>query len=120
MRTLLCFILACTQAAAGAAAPVDHVQAAQLSAQIKARIAGDYLLASGRSVRLSVIDERIYIDLNGSYRKELRPVAPNLLASRDGVLTVEWLPDSGTERIRIRHENYPHQRRLGEQRWAGY
>ena len=109
MRTLLCFFLACTQAAAIAATPLDDGQAAQL----KSDIVGEYRLEGGRNVRLWLIEDRLYIDLNGSYRKELRPVAPNLLASRDGVLTVEWLPDSGTERIRIRHENYPPQRRLG-------
>jgi hypothetical protein len=115
MRILPCLILACAQASAAAATPISSGEATQLIHDV----AGEYRLDTGRSVRLSVVDDRLYIDLDRSYRKELEAVAPNLLASRDGLVTVEYMPDGGAERIRIRHERYSASRRIGEVRWPG-
>ena len=115
MRTLLCLVFACTQAAAVAAAPIDRGDAEDL----KHDIAGEYRLETGRSVRLSVVDGTLYIDLNNADRKALHRVAPDLLASRDGSLTVEYLPEGSVERIRIRHERFPAGRRFGMLRSAG-
>lgn len=115
MRTLLCLVFACVHAAAAAATPIDRRQAEQL----KYEIAGQYKLDTGRSVLLSLVDEKLYIDLNRSYRRELRPVAPNLLASRDGSLTVEYIVGGPAERILIRHAQFPANRRIGEDRWFG-
>jgi hypothetical protein len=95
MRILPCLILACAQATAAAAAPsISSGQATEL----KHDIAGEYRLETEHSVRLTVVDDRLYIDLDRSYRKELQAVAPNLLASRDGLLTAAY----------------------GEVRWSGY
>jgi hypothetical protein len=116
MRILPCLILACAQASAVAATPISSGEAMQLKYDVE----GDYRLENGNRVRLSVVDGRLYLDLDRSYRKELQVVAPNLLASRDGLVTVQYMPDNATERIRIRHERYPAGRRFGEVRWSGY
>jgi hypothetical protein len=116
MRILPCLILACAQATAIAATPISSGEATQL----KYDVAGEYRLETGKSVRLSVVDDRLYIDLDRWYRKELQAVAPNLLASRDGLVTVQYIPDGATERVRIRHERYPASRRIGEVRWSGF
>lgn len=116
MRILPCLIFACLHATAIAAAPISSGEATQLKYDVE----GEYRLENGNSVRLSVIDGRLYLDLNRWYRKELQAVAPNLLASRDGIVTVEYLPDGPTEHIRIRHERYPVGRRIGEVRWFGF
>ena len=115
MRILPCLILACAQATA-AATPISSGEATQLKYDVE----GEYRLENGNSVRLSVVDNRLYIDLDRSYRKELQAVAPNLLASRDWLVTVHYMPDGGTKRIRIRHERYPAGRRIGEVRWSGF
>lgn len=70
-------------------------------------------------MRLWLVEQRLYIDLNQSYRKELEAVAPNLLASRDGLVTVHYLVDGERARIRIEHGRYPATRRIGETRWWG-
>jgi len=46
-------------------------------------------------------------------------VSENLLSSRDGNLTVEYLPDGPVERIVIRHRRFPEGQRLGERNWLG-
>ena len=84
MRILPCLILACLQASATAATPISSGEATQLKYDVQ----GEYRLESGHSVRLSVVDGRLYLDLTRSYRKELHAVAPNLLASRDAMVTV--------------------------------
>lgn len=116
MRILPCLVLACFHAAAAAATPISSGEATQLKYDVE----GEYRLENGNSVRLSVVDGKLYLDLTRWYRKELIPVAPNLLASRDAMVTVEYLPDRATARIRIRHERYPAGRRIGEVRWFGY
>ena len=116
MRILPCLILACLQASATAATPISSGEATQLKYDVE----GEYRLENGNSVRLSVVDGRLYLDLSRSYRKELIAVAPNLFASRDAMVTVRYMPDSATARIRIRHERYPAGRRIGEVRWFGY
>jgi hypothetical protein len=116
MRILPCLLLACAQAATAAATPLSSGEALQLKYDVE----GDYRLQNGNRVRLSVVEGRLYLDLDRSYRKELHVVAPNLFASRDGLVTVQYLPDSATERIRIRHERYPAGRRIGEAHWLGY
>jgi hypothetical protein len=115
MRTLLCLVFACAHAAAVAATPVDRARGEEL----KSDIAGEYRLETGRSVRLSLLDGTLYIDLDNAHRRALYPVAPDLLASRDGALTVQYMPDAPTERIRIRHERYPANRRIGIDRVSG-
>lgn len=84
MRTLLCFTFVCAHAATVVAAPVSPDQ----DEQPKSEIAGEYRLETGRSVRLSLLGENLYIELNNVDRRELHPVGPNLLASSDGALTV--------------------------------
>ena len=113
MRSLLCLVLACANAAF--AAPIDQGDAENL----KHDIAGECRLETGRSVRLSVLDGTLYINLNKAERKALYPVAPNLLVSRDGSVTVRYLPEGEAERIRIRHEHFPAGQRLGMMRPAG-
>ena len=112
MRILPCLILACFDATAAAVTPITHDEATQLKYDVE----GDHRLENGNRVRLSVVDGRLYLDLDRSYRKELDVVVPNLLASRDALVTVQYLPDKGTGRIRIRHERYPAGRRFGEVR----
>jgi hypothetical protein len=109
MRILPCLAFACAHAIADAATPTDPVQGEQL----KSEIAGEYRLETGGDVRLSLVDERLYIELNNIDRKELRPVGPNLLVSNDGALTVQYMPEGPTERIQIRHERFPAGHRLG-------
>lgn len=116
MRILPCLILACFHATAAAATPISSGEATQLKYDVE----GDYRLENGNRVRLSVVEGRLYLDLDRSYRKELHVVAPNLFAPRDGLVTVQYLPDSATVRIRIRHERYPAGRWIGEAHWLGY
>lgn len=116
MRILPCLILACVHAAAAAAPPISSGEALQLKYDVE----GEYRLENGNRVRLSVVDGRLYLDLDRSYRKELQVVAPNLLASRDWLVTVLYMPNSTTDRVRIRHERYPAGRRVGEVHWFDY
>jgi hypothetical protein len=115
MRILLCLAFVCAHAATVAAAPVSPDQ----DEQLKSGIAGEYRLESGRSVRLSLVGESLYIELNNVDRRELHPVGPNLLASNDGALTVQYLPEGPTERIHIRHERFPAGHPIGIVRMVG-
>lgn len=113
MRALLC--LAFVSSTAFAATPIDHVEAEDL----KEAAAGFYRLDSGRDVRLALVDQRLYVDLNRRYRKQVYPVSDNLLSSRDGRLTVEYLPEGPVERIFIRHVGLSPNEQLGETSWIG-
>ena len=118
MRTLLCLAFVSSTAfcsSALAAAPMDRADAEDL----KDAVAGEYRLASGLDVRLSLVDQQLYADLNRHYRKRVFPVSPNLLSSHDGNLTIEYLPDGPIERIVIRHQRFPEGQRLGERSWLG-
>ncbi len=113
MRALLC--LAFASSTAFAATPMDLGAAMDL----KRDVAGQYRLDTGLDVRLQLIDDDLYLDLNRHYRRKLFPVEENLLVSRDGKLTVEYFPDGPVERILIRHERIPSSMRLGERSWLG-
>lgn len=113
MRTLLC--LAFVSSTAFAATPIDRAEAEDL----RADAAGVYRLDTGMDVRLTVVDQQLYLDLNRHYRRQLHPVSSNLLSSSDGRLTVEYLPDGPFERIFIRHGGLPPNERLGERSWRG-
>lgn len=110
MRALLC--LALISSTALAATPEAE--------QLKTDIAGQYRLETGREVRLALVDDRLYLDLNHTYRKELLPVADRVLASRDGQLTVQFMPDGPVERILIRHPGLRAGERIGEASWRGH
>jgi hypothetical protein len=113
MRALLC--LALVSSTALAATPISRGDAAQL----KDDIAGQYRLETGRDVRLTLVDDRLYLDLNRNFRKELLPVAQRTLASRGGRLTVEYMPDGPVDRILIKHPGLGTEVRLGEANWRG-
>ena len=113
MRALL--LLAFVSSTAFAAVPMDRGAAEDL----KDAVAGQYRLPSGRDVRLQLVDQDLYLDLNRHYRKQLIPVSDNLFSSRDGNVTVEYLPDGPVKRILIRHARFPENQRLGETSWAG-
>jgi len=113
MRALL--LLAFVSSTALAAVPMDHGDARDL----KDAAAGLYRLPSGLDVRLRLVDEQLYVDLNRHYRKQVFPVSENLLRSRDGNLTVAYMPDGPVERILIRHPSFPANQRLGERSWLG-
>jgi hypothetical protein len=113
MRALIC--LAFVSSTALAAVPIDRGDAEDL----KSDVAGQYRLASGLDVRLRLVDQDLYMDLNHHYGKQVFPVSGNLLSSRDGALTVEYLPDGPVKRILIRHERFPAGQRLGERSWLG-
>lgn len=114
MRTLLCLAFVSSSAFAGAA-PMDLGKALDL----KRDVAGEYRLDSGLDVRLRLVNDDLYVDLNRYYRKQVFPVEENLLASRDGKLTVQYFPDGPVERILIQHERFPSNQRLGERSWFG-
>jgi len=118
MRALLCLAFVSSTAffsSALAAVPMDSGDASDL----KYAVAGVYRLPSGLDVRLRLVDQELYVDLNRHYRKQVFPVSPNLLSSRDGNLTIEYLPDGPIERILIRHQRFPEGQRLGERSWLG-
>jgi len=118
MRALLCLAFVSSTAfcsSALAAVPMDSGD----SSDLKYAVAGVYRLPSGLDVRLRLVDQELYVDLNRHYRKQVFPVSPNLLSSRDGALTVEYLPDGPVERILIRHAHFPLSQRLGEHSWLG-
>ena len=113
MRALLC--LAFVSSTALAATPMDRGEARDLMDAA----AGLYRLDTGRDVRLRMVDEQLYVDLNRHYRKRVFPVSENLFSSRDGSLTVEYLPDGPEERIVIHHTGLSPKQRLGEHSWIG-
>ncbi|MFC4933254.1 hypothetical protein [Massilia sp. GCM10023247] len=117
MRALLCLALvpAALATAAFASGPISRGDAMDL----KRDIAGEYRLENGRDVRLALVEDRLYLDLNRHYRREVEPIAENVLASRDGSLTVQYLPDGPSDRIVIRHPELPANARLGEHSWRG-
>jgi len=118
MRAVLCLAFVSSAAFVSstlAAVPIDRAEGADL----KDAVAGQYRLASGLDVRLRLVDQDLYVDLNRNYRKLVVPVASNLLSSRDGKLTIEYLPDGPVERILIRHQRFPAGQRLGERSWLG-
>ncbi|MFC5459248.1 hypothetical protein [Massilia niabensis] len=136
MRALLCLALASvfasTAVASTAHAATAQVSTAQASAallttpislgeaiELKNDVEGQYRLENGRDVRLVQVDHKLYLDLNRHYRKELLPVAENVLASRDGRLTVQYMPHGPVEQILIQHPELPASLRLGERSWDG-
>jgi len=67
MRALFCIAL--VSSTAFAAVPMDHGDAEDL----KYAVAGEYRLASGLDVRLNLVDQQLYMDLNRHYRKQVFP-----------------------------------------------
>jgi len=118
MRVLLCLAFVSSTAffSSSLAAPTPDRSDAE---DLKDAVAGQYRLASGLDVRLRLVDQQLYVDLNDHYRRQIFPVSSNLLSSRDGSLTVEYLPDGPVERILIRHGRFPEGQRLGERSWIG-
>ena len=124
MRTLLCLaLIPTTLATALAALALPALAASPISAgdavELKYDVEGHYQLENGRAVRLTMVEDRLYLDLNRSFRKELQPVGDRVLASRDGKLTVQYMPDGPVERILIQHPGLPASVRLGERSWRG-
>ena len=116
MRALLCLALFSAFAStAHAATPISRGAGMDLKNDIE----GQYKLENGRNVRLVQVDHKLYLDLNRYYRKEIIPVADRVLASRDGKLTVQYLPEGPTGRILIQHPELPANVRLGERSWRG-
>jgi hypothetical protein len=116
MRALLCLALMSAFASTAlAATPISRGDAIDL----KNDVAGQYRLENGRDVRLVLTDDKLYLDLNRYYRKELLPIGDKMLASRDGRLTVQYMPDGPVERILIQHPALPASVRLGERSWRG-
>ncbi|MET0980765.1 MAG: hypothetical protein ABWY02_01595 [Telluria sp.] len=131
MRALLCLAfassVASTACASTAQVSTTQIPAALLSTplslgdaiDLKNEVEGQYRLENGRDVRLVQMDQKLYLDLNRYYRRELLPVADKVLASRDGKLTVQYMPDGPVERILIQHPALPANMRLGESSWFG-
>ncbi|MEW6025076.1 MAG: hypothetical protein AB1807_23370 [Pseudomonadota bacterium] len=118
MRALLCLAFVSSTlfvSSSLAAVPMDSGDEADL----KYAVAGLYRLPSGLDVRLRLVDQQLYVDLNRYYRKQVFPVSENLLSSRDGDLTVQYLPEGPVERIVIQHARFPVSQRLGERSWLG-
>lgn len=116
MRALLCLALISAFASTAlAATPISRGAGMDLKNDIE----GQYRLENGRNVRLVQVDHKLYLDLNRYYRKELHPVADKVLASRDGRLTVQYMPEGRTSRILIQHPELPADLRLGERSWRG-
>lgn len=118
MRTLLCLALVSTTTFAAASLAGTQISRGTAT-ELKHDIAGHYRLDNGRAVRLTLVDDKLYLDLNRSYRKELKPVTDKVLASRDGRLTVQYITDGPVERILIQHPGLPASVRLGERSWRG-
>lgn len=120
MRALLSLALipaALVSAAFAPAALADMPISDDAAWRLKQEIAGQYRLETGRDVRLTLIGDDLYLDLNRHYRAKLLPVADNMLASRDGRLTVRYMPDGRVDEILIRHPGLPPRTRIGELRW---
>lgn len=118
MRTLLCLALVSTTTFAAAALAGTQISRGAAT-ELKHDIAGHYRLDNGRDVRLTLLDQKLYLDLNRHYRKELLAVGEKTLASRDGRLTVQYMADGPVERILIQHPGIPASVRLGERSWRG-
>ena len=122
MRALPCLALLSALAstalhpAAQADTPISHAHAVAL----KHDAAGHYRLENGRNVRLVLDEQHLYLDLNHHFRRQLFPAGHRLLASRDGKLTVQYLPDGPVKRILIQHPELPASVRLGERSWRGW
>jgi hypothetical protein len=124
MRTLLCLALLSTAlASATLPAAASAANATSISRgdaeELKQDAAGEYRLDNGRRVRLALVEDRLYLDLKRGYRRELVPVAEGVLASHDGRLTVQYMPNGPVEQIFIQHAGLPGGARLGEVSWRG-
>ena len=116
MRALLCLTLVSAFASTALAAPSISLGDGM---DLKNDVEGQYRLENGRDVRLVQVDHKLYLDLNRHYRKELLAVGEKMLASRDGRLTVRYMPDGPVEQILIQHPGMPASVRLGERSWRG-
>jgi hypothetical protein len=116
------FLFAAALLASGVAnaAPAAPAQAAlRPTLEQISQLEGVYGLADGRRVRIVQADDRLYAELDKNRRLELFAAGPDTVASRDGALTVQYMPEGPTERIRIRHERYPASQQIGVYRVFG-
>jgi hypothetical protein len=65
---------------------------------------GAYKLSDGRHVDIFVLDNRLYVNIGRSQRKELVLAGPNRFASHDGSLSIRFDADLDNERIVLEHE----------------
>jgi len=63
------------------------------TAQQRLDMEGTYLLENGQRAKIFELDNRLYIDLERRHRKELLLVAPDLFASPDGAVSVQFQRD---------------------------
>lgn len=110
MRTLpvLATALAMAFTTSAFAAPAglpDQPNTTPVTAETMQEVAGTYGLADGRLVRLFILDDRLYAEINGRERFELLAVADHVFATRNNAVTVEFNVDaSSADQIRLRYE----------------
>jgi len=67
------------------------------TAQQRLDMEGTYLLENGQRAKIFELDNRLYIDIERRHRKELLLVAPDLFASPDRSVTVQFQPNQPDE-----------------------
>jgi hypothetical protein len=73
-------------AMAGAPAPATYlVDAAQ-----QQELEGVYKLSNGKTLRLTMVDDRLYADLSRHTRIHLAPTGPNTYASQGGAISISY------------------------------
>lgn len=76
-----------------------YASPSHLTAQQMYEMEGVYALEDGRKVRLTVLDDRLYVDLNQRDRRALVAVSENLFVTRHNEVTVERRPDASGELV---------------------
>jgi hypothetical protein len=109
MRKLPALIVALAMAITGSAfaapaAPSDQPASTLISTETMQEVAGTYGLADGRRVRLFILDDQLYADINGRERLQLQALSEHVFATRNNALTVEFnpaWPDDDQVRLRF-------------------
>lgn len=80
-----CSILA-GSAMAGAPAPATYL----VDAGQQHELEGVYKLSNGKTLRLTMVDDRLYADLSRTNRVHLVPAGPNTYTSRNGAISIVY------------------------------
>jgi hypothetical protein len=105
MRALLTVLAASTLLASSAtAAPIATDAPQRATAQQMVDAEGTYRLSDGRHADIFVLDNRLYVKIGRSERKELVLTGPNRFASPDGSLSIRFDADLDSDRIVLEHD----------------
>lgn len=88
-------------ALAGAPAPATYL----IDAAQQHELEGVYKLSNGKTLRLTMVDDRLYADLNRKTRVALAPIGPNTFASANGAISIVYQGEPSRGNIVLRYAN---------------